>query len=222
LKLLNNSTNTDTNLLKEIALYKAFINETNNVVKCYGISQHPETKNYVIVMEYLRGDSLRKYLQNNYRELKFEDKLNQLSDIAQGLKDIHSQQNQNLVHGDFHSGNILYPPCRIIDLGLNEEGKGKVYGLMPYVAPEVLQSKPYTQASDIYSFGMIAYEIFSGLPPYHGSAYDISLSLQICRGTRPKFEIKIPELLKDLIERCWDDNPVNRPNIIKINELLER
>jgi serine/threonine protein kinase len=73
---------------------------------------------------------------------------------------------------------------------------------MPYVAPEVLREKPYTQASDVYSFGIVAYEVLSGLPPYYDQEHDIFLGVQICKGLRPKFKIKIPQLLEDLINRC--------------------
>src|SRR5436190_9696221 len=118
------------------------------------------TKNYLMVMQYMPEGNLRHYLSNNSRELNLQDKFNQLLHIAQGLKDIHAK---NLVHRDFHSGNILKgieeTSCLIADLGLcrpanEQDQKDKVYGVMPYVAPEVLKSKPYTQASDIYSFGI--------------------------------------------------------------------
>ncbi|CAJ0834174.1 17696_t:CDS:2 [Entrophospora sp. SA101] len=45
----------------------------------------------------------------------------------------------------------------------NEANQTKVYGVMPYVAPEILKSEPYTQASDVYSFGIIAYEVLSAI-----------------------------------------------------------
>lgn len=173
-----------------------------------------------MVIEFMKEGSLRQYLKKNYQELSFFDKFNQLHDIAKGLRDIHKQE---LMHCDFHSGNILYPPCNIADLGLcqpvDEKKVGeKIFGVMPYVAPEVLQEKPYTQASDIYSFSMICYEIFSGLPPYHGSAHDLDLILLVCKGKRPKFQIKIPQLLEDLIKSCWDADPKERPSA---NELFK-
>ena len=126
------------------------------------------------------------------------------------MKSIHEQ---GLTHRDFHSGNILNQSsqgsnmCYITDLGLcrptNEvDKKNKVYGVLPYVAPEVLCSQPYTQASDVYSFGIIAYEILSGLPPYYDKKHDEFLGMQICQGLRPQFQIKIPQLLEDLIKRC--------------------
>jgi len=124
-----------------------------------------------------------------------------------------------LTHRDFHSGNILNKKtskkdvqCYITDLGLckpaNETSQeDKVFGVLPYVAPELLSKKesesiPYTQAADIYSFGIIAYEILSSLPPYYDLSHDPALGAQICTGLRPQFQIKTPPLLEDLINRC--------------------
>ena len=80
------------------------------------------------------------------------------------------------------------------------------------VAPELLSFSslknpnvpaPYSQAADIYSFGMIAYELFSSLCPYPEYDYDRVLAFRICEGLRPNLEeLKIPQLLRDLIERC--------------------
>jgi len=85
-------------------------------------------------------------------------------------------------------------------VGVPEEGE--IYGVAPYIAPEVLRSKPYTKTSDIYSFGIVAYEILSGLPPYYDIEHDLQLALGICQGQRPKFQIKIPLLLEELINKC--------------------
>src|SRR3954454_7279372 len=157
-----------------------------------------------MVMEYIEGGNLRKYLKKDYHNLNFEQKLLRLINIAQGLKDIHQKE---LIHRDFHSGNILGDDrkCFITDLGLSkltsEANEGKVFGVLPYVAPEVLTKKAYSKASDIYSFGVIATEILTGLPPYHNIPHDEFLALKICQGLRPNLdgEIKIPRLLKDLI-----------------------
>jgi serine/threonine protein kinase len=145
-------------------------------------------------------------LTNN--KLSIRRKLNQLLHIAQGLKDIHQK---NLVHRDFHAGNILkgveQTSCLITDLGLcksvNESSREeKIFGVMPYVAPEVLQGQSYTQASDIYSFGIVMAELLTGLPPYYDQKHDVNLGVEICQGLRPQFQIKIPQLLEELINRC--------------------
>src|SRR5436309_4578883 len=104
-----------------------------------------------MVMEYMPEGSLRHYLSNKNQELTLKDKISQLHTIAQGLKDIHAK---NLVHRDFHSGNILKgiekTSCLIADLGLckpaNEASKeDHIYEVLSYVAPEVLRGQSYTQ-----------------------------------------------------------------------------
>ncbi|RIA86760.1 hypothetical protein C1645_778873 [Glomus cerebriforme] len=69
---------------------------------------------------------------------------------------------------------------------------------MPYVAPEVLIGKPYTQAADIYSFGMIMYFIATGKQPFYNCAHDKILALKICNKIRP--EINEPEAPKCFID----------------------
>ena len=63
--------------------------------------------------------------------------------------------------------------------------------ILPYVAPEILRGQNYTKAADIYSFGIIMYEVFSGLPPYHDVSHDDRLAIKICKGLKPRFNIKV-------------------------------
>jgi serine/threonine protein kinase len=207
---LNDSQNLTEEFLKEVSNYKLVDGDSfyGSIVPCYGISQDPVTKDYLMVMQYIPEGDLRKYLSDN--QVSFKDRLRQLYWVADGLSVIHRM---GLVHRDFHSGNILNRKfnddvvCFITDLGLcrsaNEKDKDKVYGVLPYLAPEVLNRKPYTQASDVYSFGMIAYEILTGLPPYYDMPHNEPLALYICEGLRPNIdELKIPQLLKNLIKKC--------------------
>src|ERR1043166_8079035 len=64
------------------------------------------------------------------------------------------------------------------------------------------------------------YEVISGLPPYHDVAHDKLLALNICQGLRPKFNIKVPQLILHLIKRCLDANPLNRPTAKEIEKTL--
>ena len=176
-----------------------------DVVRCYGITKDPETNNFMMVMEYIKNGSLRQHLNNNFNSLNWEKKLYNLFRIAYGLSKIHDK---GLIHHDFHGGNILCDAAKsyITDLGLckpaNEKishGNKKIYGVLPYVAPEVLRGKKYTQASDIYGFGIIAYELCTGLPPYHDIAHDEFLAMRICQGLRPQSNYKIPQLILDIL-----------------------
>ena len=83
-----------------------------------------------------------------------------------------------------------------------------------------MRGEDYTQASDIYGFGIIAYEICIGLPPYYDIAHDESLAIKICHGLRPKSNYKIPQLILDLIKQCWDADPLNRPKAKELNKSL--
>ncbi|GBB84478.1 hypothetical protein RclHR1_11040004 [Rhizophagus clarus] len=56
-----------------------------------------------------------------------------------------------------------------------------IYGVIPFMASEVLRGKQYTQASDIYSFSMIMWEFTSGISPLNDRAHDLQLSLSICK-----------------------------------------
>ncbi|POG63166.1 kinase-like domain-containing protein, partial [Rhizophagus irregularis DAOM 181602=DAOM 197198] len=153
----------------------------------------------MIVMGYVINGSLRQHLNNSFNSTKWSGKFDTLLKIAQGLVYIHRK---GLVHRDFHCGNILRSGHSIFitDLGLCRPANIKssqneckeLYGVLPYVAPEVLRGKGYTQESDIYGFGIIAYEVCTGLPPYHDITHDKFLAISICQGLRPKSNYKIP------------------------------
>ncbi|GES85591.1 kinase-like domain-containing protein [Rhizophagus clarus] len=95
----------------------------------------------------------------------------------------------------------------------------KTYGIIPYIAPEILRGQDYTKAADIYSFGIIMYELISCSPPYYNVCHDEKLVIQICQGLRPRFDIKVPQLIVSLIKRCLDADPLNRPTIEEIRKL---
>ena len=189
-----------------------------------GITKDPETNDFMMVMQYIENGSLRQYLNNRFNLLDWGDKLHNLHSIAEGLRSIH---NNKLIHHDFHCGNILsYSDCTFItDLGFcqpanvktSQNENKKIYGVLPYVAPEVLRGKEYTQASDIYGFGIIAYEICTGLPPYHDIAHDEFLATKICQGLRPNSNYKIPQLISDIIKQCWDADPLKQPQKTYVN-----
>ncbi|CAB4418674.1 unnamed protein product [Rhizophagus irregularis] len=99
--------------------------------------------------------------------------------------------------------------------------KTTIYGVMPYVAPEVLRGKPYTLASDIYSFGMIMYFVATEKQPFANCAHDELLALDICKGIRPEInEPEAPKCYIDLMKKCWDTDPNNRPDVIKVEDSI--
>jgi serine/threonine protein kinase len=206
---------------------KAYSNQKiDNVLKIYGISQNPDTKDYIMILEYAKGGNFNNYLNKIYKNFDWLNGLAVLIHIIEGLNKIHQKQ---MVHCDFHTGNILFMDDNhnicISDMGLcrkiDDINGTSIYGVMPYVAPEVLKGKPYTQAADIYSFGMIMYVIATGKQPFAKYAHDGVLANNICNGIKPEINEKIaPKCYTDLMKRCWDFNPDNRPNSIEIKDMI--
>ncbi len=182
----------------------------------------------MMVLRYAYDGSLRNYLDTNYDNLSWEDKFENLLNIAGGLRNIHKKE---FIHRDLHIGNILkfINEARITDMGLcrpadynklENKSNNEIYGVLPYIAPEILRGQNYTKAADVYSFGIIMYEVISGLPPYHDVSHDEGLAIKICLGLRPRFNIKVPQLVVHLIKRCLDANPLNRPTAKEIENIL--
>ncbi|EXX67459.1 Tpk1p [Rhizophagus irregularis DAOM 197198w] len=229
LKSLNNSENVTSEFINEITMhFKTRKYKTISVIRVYGITQDPETKNYMMVLRYAENGSLRAYLDKNYHELSWNTKLEYLWNITLGLQSIHEKE---LIHRDLHIGNILsfgsqvtvtdMGLCKPADYNASENPKISIYGVLPYIAPEVLRGQNYNKAADIYSFGIIMYEVISGLPPYHDVSHDKNLAIKICQGLRPRFSnIKVPQLIVNLVKRCLDANPINRPEAVEIENIL--
>src|SRR5206468_2478588 len=110
--------------------------------------------------------------------------------------------------------------CKLVNATSQSKDK-QIFGVLPYVAPEVLRGKEYTQASDIYGFGIIAHELCTGLSPYHDIPHDEFLAIKICQGLRPTSNYKIPQIILDIIQKCWDADPLKRPIADKLRELFD-
>ncbi|RGB23608.1 kinase-like domain-containing protein [Rhizophagus diaphanus] len=225
LKCLHNSQDNTADFLKEVE--SNILVSGYRVIQCYGITKDPKTNNFMMVMLLMTG-SLRQHLNNNFISLDWWQKLASLFCITDGLEIIHDK---GLIHHDFHSGNILsnfVDNAWITDLGLcqpanvksSQDSNKKIYGVLPYVAPEVLRGKEYTQASDIYGFGIIAFEICTGLPPYYDVAHDNFLAIKICQGLRPTSNYKIPQVILDIINQCWDTDPLKRPKADELKKSI--
>ncbi|RIB16683.1 kinase-like domain-containing protein, partial [Gigaspora rosea] len=118
----------------------------------------------------------------------------------------------------------------IADFGLSRQinepsitQDSSIFGVIPYIAPEVLYTdgKEYTLKSDIYSFGIIMSEVFTGYPPYYDIPHDEDLVIKICSGHRPKIKCEIPQLLLDLMNKCLDAEPQSRPTATELYKLIE-
>ncbi|RGB26468.1 kinase-like domain-containing protein [Rhizophagus diaphanus] len=165
-------------------------------------------------MPYYHSGDLIHYISNHFYNISWETKLFNLSSIISGLNDIH---NAGIIHRDLHSGNIFFNFCcaYIGDLGISKSAtestdNNEIYGIIPYIAPEILQGKKYTKASDIYSFGMIMWEFMTSRRPFWDEIHDIELIIKICDGLRPPIVTNAPKGYIELMEECWHSDPRKR------------
>ncbi|CAB4430473.1 unnamed protein product [Rhizophagus irregularis] len=225
LKLHNNLSENLNEFLNEWKYHKSCL-DSYNIIYFYGFTKDPDTLKYMVVMDYANKGNLRGNLTRIIKS-DWNQKLYMLFKIISGLDDIHEQE---LIHCDFHDGNILNHnenKIYISDLGLCKPVKSflkkyDIYGVIPFMAPEVLRGKSYTPASDIYSFSMIMWEFTSGIPPFNNRAHDIQLSLSICKGERPEIIENTPQCYVDLMKKCWDKNPLKRPSSKEVLNIIKK
>ncbi|GBC03503.1 hypothetical protein RclHR1_05160002 [Rhizophagus clarus] len=103
LKCIDGSANLNDKFLNEVKEYS--IKKMDDILNVYGISQVPTTKNFIIVLEYAEGGSYRDWMNKNYKDFDWKNRIQTLLSIIKGLKGIH--QNEK-VHHDLHPGNILF------------------------------------------------------------------------------------------------------------------
>ncbi|GBC04148.1 hypothetical protein RclHR1_05540001 [Rhizophagus clarus] len=212
LKVLNSSENISEDFLNEaLSGYMC-------VIKCFGITQDPITYDYALVLQYMENGDLRKYLKRTINTLTWKRRMSNIYDICLAIDNIHKHR---LMHKDLHPGNIFIDStfayigdfgfCMPANENIKNSTKKNIYGVLPYMAPEILRGKPHTLASDIYSLGVIINEIITVIPPFNNQPHDLYLALDICRGLRPNIRSETPDSLKELIKKCWDAKPENRP-----------
>ncbi|RHZ89624.1 hypothetical protein Glove_13g51 [Diversispora epigaea] len=193
-----------------------------------GITQDAKTKEYALVLRYMKDGNLLNFLQQN-KSLPWKERLWLMNSFIRGLKTIHSK---GFVHRDLHPGNLMITEAydnlkfiRVGDLGLcrpvNLNLSSGVYGVLPYIAPEVMNKNQYSQASDIYSVGIIMWVISTGKIPFEGELYDPELAIAIFNGYRPKIHKGTPQCYVELMEKCWHNDPSERPSAKKIFYILE-
>lgn len=151
-------------------------------------------------------------------------RLNILACIAYGITELH---NLGFIHRNINSETIINfgrSDVSINSLGMCQAVSSKenkdIFGVLAYTAPEVLTDKEYSKGSDIYSFGILAYEIITGLPPYYNVAHDQTLVKKILRGYRPEFSNEIPIRITEIIKKCWDKDPNERYELNNLYLLL--
>ncbi|KAI0073086.1 kinase-like protein [Panus rudis PR-1116 ss-1] len=204
-----------------------------NILQFYGAS--PMSCPPFLVCELLKhGDILqyvRKYPNVNRRKL--------LLDAGEGLTYLHKK---HIIHRDLKAANILIKDngeACLSDFGLAEikmhttnygitTSNSDKRGSARWMAPEQMLQGTTSRHSDIYSFGMTMYEVFTGLPPFSGVPDSLLLQIVVDRGRRPLRPERpsdcpgLDDKVWTLMESMWDAKPKQRPNIAHVCDVLGR
>ncbi len=212
-------------LMQEAALFQTL--RAPNIVSMYGVVNQPGI--YAIVMEHLEGGSLRNFLDNS--ELGIDWQLHGYK-IAKGvLCGLAYLHNSKIIHSDLKSHNILLDAAytsKLCDFGLakiksnNSSQSSTVHlsGTLGWMAPELFNDQKTSQHSDIYSLGILLWEMASRDIPWKGMGI-FSIMQNVSSGNRPIIPKATPLVISNIIKQCLFSNPLERPSVLAIIEELD-
>ncbi|MEQ1884452.1 MAG: serine/threonine-protein kinase [Bryobacteraceae bacterium] len=171
-----------------------------------------------MVMELLEGESLRRILDRKTPG-DFKWKIRVALQVARAIEYIHSRK---IVHRDIKPENVYidgHGHATLMDFGIAKtEGfsltkAGFTLGTPFYMAPEQVVGGPVTAQADVYAFGVVLYELLTGLKPVQGDNFEQVFDRILTQPLpqEPLVEAKIPPLVIDLIARCTAKPPAARP-----------
>ena len=196
-----------------------------NIIKFFEVFESNKPKHMVnIVTEYADGGDLsekikeKKNKNNNFTESEILDYFTQ---ICLAIKHIHEKK---IIHRDLKSGNIFLMKNGLVKLGdfgiakrfQKTMDKAKTFiGTPYYLSPEIINGKPYDSKSDIWSLGVLLYEMMTFKMPFNANSLPM-LSVKIMRGQYIPPPTIYTKDLRELVTKCLTVEPKNRPSIQEI------
>ncbi len=212
------------------------VDRCENIVRMFGMV-HNMPEKLVLVMEYASQGSLRRYLSEDTEPLPKVTVWNLMYDIVNGMKYIY---NKGVEHRDLKSDNVLLDThhgeliAKICDFGIAKcaalvthmaSSKSKAsWGTTAWKAPEEFDEKPFSEKCDVYSCGVVFWEIMTRKVPFHGLPLT-NIMIKVAKGRRPPLD---RELCMELygkecvaaMEKAWSQEADDRPSFSELLKML--
>ncbi|KAG0557002.1 hypothetical protein M758_11G091500 [Ceratodon purpureus] len=196
-----------------------------NIVKFVAASWKPPV--CCLIMEYVPGGSLRAFLRKLEKgSMPMKTILSMALDVALGMEYLHSQ---GVVHRDLKSENLVLTEdlhIKLTDFGVGCletecDQRSADTGTYRWMAPEMISHKHYSKKVDVYSFGIVLWELVTGLLPFQNMTPVQVAYAVVNKNLRPTIPEDCPSSLRYLMEDCWLADPERRPNFYQIVQILE-
>uniref|UniRef100_A0A665VGJ8 Mitogen-activated protein kinase kinase kinase 7 n=1 Tax=Echeneis naucrates TaxID=173247 RepID=A0A665VGJ8_ECHNA len=197
-----------------------------NIVKLYGSCNSP----VCLVMEYAEGGSLYNVL-HGAEPLPYYTASHAMSwclQCSQGVAYLHGMKPKALIHRDLKPPNLLLVAggtvLKICDFGTACDIQTHMTnnkGSAAWMAPEVFEGSNYSEKCDVFSWGIILWEVITRRKPFDeigGPAFRIMWAVH--NGTRPPLIKNLPKPIESLMTRCWSKDPSQRPSMEEIVKIM--
>ncbi|KAL1343176.1 hypothetical protein AAHE18_09G210400 [Arachis hypogaea] len=196
-----------------------------NVVQFIGACTKPPR--LCIVTEFMSGGSVYDYLHKRKGSFKFPTLLKVAIDVAKGMNYLHQHE---IIHRDLKAANLLMDEngiVKVADFGVARvKAQSGVMtaetGTYRWMAPEVIEHKPYDHKADVFSFGIVLWELLTGKLPYEYLTPLQAAIGVVQKGLRPTIPKNTHPNFVELLERSWQQDPTLRPDFAEIIEILQQ
>ncbi len=195
----------------------------NNIVNVFDVTENDE--NFFLVMEYIQGLTLSEYIKQ-HKPLDVQTVLNFTKQIIDGIKHAHDNQ---IVHRDIKPQNILVDEnqtLKILDFGIAKAlsettmtQTNHVLGTVQYLSPEQARGESTDNGTDIYSIGVVLYEMLVGKPPFSGETA-VGIAIKHIQDPMPNATDKrseIPQALSNVVLKATEKDKADR--YLAVNEM---
>ncbi|URE15346.1 Kinase family [Musa troglodytarum] len=195
-----------------------------NVVQFIGACTKPPS--LCIVTEFMSGGSVYDFLHKQKGVFKLPALLRVAIDVSKGMNYLHQN---NIIHRDLKAANLLMDENEVVKVADFGVARVKVEsgvmtaetGTYRWMAPEVIEHKPYDHKADVFSFAIVMWELLTAKLPYEYLTPLQAAVGVVQKGLRPTIPKNAHPKLAELLEKCWQQDPAVRPDFSEILETLQ-